>query len=252
MRFLKPYMWSYVKRNQFLPVRCESDGQWCASDDYNTYQKNLQELPQDWYYRHNPVRYKVNSRQYRTQEFDTIDWANSIVLLGCSHAYGVGVDEEHTISHFLQQMTGKFVVNLGVPGCSNNFILNNSMILSAGYPTPLAVIHMYTSVNRTTYYKEDTLINHGSWTLHEDDPYMKQWAEDGTHAEIETLMASKIINEVWKNKTKLIEATNFTGTHSLLKCEYLKRKFFKDYARDRMHFGFESTKKIAEQLRDKL
>lgn len=241
-----------INNNQFLYSQCETDGFWIATDSSEQYQEHLKTMPKNWYYRHNTVHYNINSRRYRTKEFEDIDWANSIVILGCSQVYGVGVDESHTIGHFLQEMTGKFVVNLGIPGGSNNLILNNSMILSAGYPTPLAVIHMYTEVKRFAYYCDNSVHNHGSWTLKERDPFMVSWSEDESNADVHTLMASKTINQVWKHKTKLIEATNYESTHKLLDCMMPRTPVFKEYARDRMHYGFKTNKMIAKQLANKL
>ena len=39
--------------------------------------------------------HKVNSLNLRCPELDTIDWNNVYVMIGCSHVYGIG-NEENT------------------------------------------------------------------------------------------------------------------------------------------------------------
>ena len=122
-----------------------------SCDSKREFIDSLAEKPQDWYYRHNPVEYTINSNKFRTKEFKDIDWKNSIVILGCSHAFGVGVTDEHTISSYLQEITGKYVVNLGHPGLSNGVIAYNSYYLKENYPEPLAVVNLWTNMVRTFY-----------------------------------------------------------------------------------------------------
>jgi len=251
MIFLKPKITKLIQTNNFFPCPCNTDGYYSGTDSKEGFEKRLKTMPADWYYRTNTVRYTVNKQQYRTQEFSTIDWANSVVLLGCSQTYGIGVSDEHTISSHLSKMIGKNVVNLGVPGASNSLIANNSIMLHSGYSTPLAVVHIWSGVDRTTYYHNREITNHGPWTLNKKDPFMTAWSEDYANSEVHTLMASKIVNQLWKEKTKLIEVTNFTDTHKLLNCYYLTMKN-KDYARDDMHFGLNTTKHIATQIKDQL
>jgi lysophospholipase L1-like esterase len=247
--FLKPKIVDLIKKDIFLPNPCTTDGYFIATDNIETYNKHLKTMSTDWYYRTNTVNYTVNKHQYRTDEFDTIDWANSIVLLGCSQTYGVGVTDEDTIGSNLSKLLNKPVINLGIPGASNNLILNNSAILSSKYPTPLIVIHIYSEVYRTTEYQKRQIVNHGSWTMDKD--LMKSWSEEITNSQVQTLMASKISNEIWNHKTKFLEFSSFTDSHLLLKCKNLFNPF-KDYARDNMHFGRKTTKKFAELIAKEL
>jgi hypothetical protein len=41
---------------------------------------------------HRKVTYTTNSDHYRCPEWDQIDWNSSILILGCSVVFGVGVD----------------------------------------------------------------------------------------------------------------------------------------------------------------
>ena len=119
-----------------------------SSDSKEDFHNSLKYKPKDWYYRHNPVKYTVNSHKFRTKEFKDIDWKNSIVILGCSHTFGVGVTDDHTIAACLQKITGKYVVNLGCPGLSNGAIAYNSYYLKENYPEPLAMVNLWTTMAR--------------------------------------------------------------------------------------------------------
>jgi len=82
------------------------------------------------YPRINPINYRVNSYGYRCPEFDTINWENSYVLLGASNIFGEGVLENETISHYLQEMLGEPVINLGFAAASNQHVLLTMSMLA--------------------------------------------------------------------------------------------------------------------------
>jgi hypothetical protein len=83
--------------------------------------------------------YGVNSQNYRCPEFNTIDWANSYVLLGGSDVYGEGLKDNETMSYFLEQLLETPVINLGVTACSDQHIVLVMSMLAKHY-TPKAWI----------------------------------------------------------------------------------------------------------------
>ena len=88
--------------------------------------------PQDFnlYPKKNPIAYGVNSQNYRCPEFDTIDWANSYVLLGGSDVYGEGLEDNQIVSYYLEKMLGEPVINLAVPAASNQLIVLSMAMLA--------------------------------------------------------------------------------------------------------------------------
>ena len=91
--------------------------------------------PQDYnlYPKKNPIAYGVNSQNYRCPEFDTIDWANSYVLLGGSDVYGEGLEDDQIVSYYLEKMLGEPVINLSVPAASNQLIVLSMAMLAKHY-----------------------------------------------------------------------------------------------------------------------
>ena len=232
-----------VKRNKFLLTDTFTTNNFSGTDTEELYQENLKKQPADWCYRTNPVKYTVNSLGYRTEEFKKIDWANSIVIFGCSYVFGVGVDDKDTMPYYLSQLTGMPVVNMGVGGSSIGYSFHNSLILRDGYPTPKAVIQMWSGADRTVYYYKKRLESFGAWNA-DKSPYMRAWAEDQDHAETHALFASKASNWLWKD-TKYFEGSYFYETAKLLDCYFVKPK---DFARDLIHYGKHTHYNVALEI----
>ena len=236
-----------VKKNNFLPVNHYASKHFAGTDDKRLYKTNLNIMPDDWYYRHNTVTYTLNKDGYRAPEFKTVDWANSAVIFGCSHAFGVGVDDKDTVAEQLSKLIGKPVINMGVGGTAILYSFHNSSILRDGYPTPLAVVQLWSAHSRAVYYKSRSIISCGAWNAEEDN-YMQYWAEDDTHSQIHSVFASKISKHLWQD-TKYFEGSFFSDTAELLDCAYLEHV---DCARDLRHYGPKTHALVAQQIADNL
>lgn len=95
---------------------------WWGGDNWEEWKKNKDlehmlvwhdTLPGD----SNPLTYDINSHGFRTKELDSFD-SNSIMLLGCSMTFGIGVHEETTFAHHLSKYLDDPIINLGYPGGS--------------------------------------------------------------------------------------------------------------------------------------
>jgi hypothetical protein len=238
---------SLIKKNQFLSVDCNVSADFSGQDTEDLFKNNLKTQPDNWEYRNKPVRYTINSRGYRTEEFKKINWANSIVMFGCSNVFGVGVDDEDTIGRQLEKITGIPVVNLGVGGSSITYSLHNSIILKEGFPTPKAVVQIWTDYSRTVYYNRNKVQSYGSWNL-EKNNYMDVWAKSEYHGATHALMASITSKHLWSN-TSYYEASFWYENSKLLNCDFLKSI---DTARDLVHPGIRTTHLVARKIADNL
>lgn len=241
---------SSIKDNKFLPVNTSNIfNKFVGTDNESSFKKNLAVQPNDWVYRSKPVNYNLNKDFYRTYEFETIDWTNSIVIFGCSCVFGVGLDEEDTLSRQLSKLLNKPVINIGVPASGIFYSLYNSIILSEGYPTPQAVVHLWTDYDRSTYFKKQEIINGGPWNMKLGD-YTDAWTQNPYNTKTHAVFASKISKQMWQEKTKYYEASFFRKTAELIECDYID---FNADARDFMHPGIDSiynaAVKIAENLK---
>jgi hypothetical protein len=243
--------WLHSKKS--LPEIWDFEG----SDKKSTLNENLKTQPEDWYYRNHRVKYTLNSQGYRTQEFDDIDWSESVVIFGCSYIFGTGVTDEHTISYFLEKILNRPVVNMGIGGSSIQVAFHNSIIMEKKYSPPKAVIYVWTSLTRNTIYtKDDGIIHSGEWNNKELE---FNYVDIVTH----NLLNILYIRDLWKDKTKMIEYSPFKQTKNVIETVFsdktnpmilnLPDKNL-DRARDLRHHGFKTNlmiaKEIAEQLKN--
>ncbi len=233
-----------VKQNQFLEINNATSNGFSNTDTQQLFNKNLNTCPIDWYYRNNTISYAVNKQGFRTAEFDTIDWRNSVVIFGCSNVFGVGLDDQDTISFRLSAILNMPVVNLGIGGTSIEYALHNSVILKSGYPEPKGVVQIWSGCDRTTYYRSDRVETHGSWSLMPGN-YMDAWAKDADHAAIHALFASKISKELWKGTAKYYETSFFSNTAIAMDIEKIT---IIDKARDLIHPGRQTAQQVAIKI----
>jgi hypothetical protein len=164
--------------------RLQYSADFYGSDSNELFQKNLKEKPPDWRWRIVPIRYNVNSQGYRCDEFDNIDWSNSILIIGDSIVFGLGLDVASTAASKLSLLTNSSVVNLGQPGASPMFSWANSCILRDNNITPQGVIYLWTFAERVTEFLpnnlDSTAINHSphfnnnwatNWISHPDQGF---------------------------------------------------------------------------------
>jgi hypothetical protein len=224
----------------------------CPCDTKELFEENLKTQPADWYYRTHPVKYTLNSLGYRTKEFEDIDWKESIVIFGCSIIFGMGVTDEHTIPYFLEQLSGRPVINMGIGGSSIQNALHNSIILAnSKYPTPKAVVYSFTDLCRFHLYANNAVEHCGHWT---DTSNIRKFSNLQNTIPF-NLINIKMIRNLWKNKTIYHEYSPFGQEKIIntLDTEICCDTFAMDKcARDVAHQGPISNSLIAEKMYEKL
>lgn len=82
---------------------------------WNEHLKGKKDEPSLHYYSINPIKYKLNSRGFRTlDEFNNEDYGD--VYLGCSHTFGIGHHLKNIWSYKLSKILGGKFWNLAIPG----------------------------------------------------------------------------------------------------------------------------------------
>lgn len=130
-----------------------------GSDSREKYTHNLKILPQNWKYRNENITYAINSNGYRTVEFDTIDWNNSIVIMGCSAIFGTGLSEQDTVPAQLQSKVKYPVINLGMSGTGPDFQYSNLLKLKQNNIQPRKILMFWPNPNRFMYYLDRNLVD---------------------------------------------------------------------------------------------
>jgi hypothetical protein len=222
-----------------------------GSDTKELFEQNLKTEPDNWYYRTHEVKYTLNSLGYRTKEFDDIDWKESIVVFGCSYVFADGVPDEHTIPYFLEKLSGRPVINMGMGGSSIQTVLHNSIILNdSKYPTPKAIVNIWTNLNRYQLYRNNSTDHMGEW-----DRLNQEFGKKENLLSF-NLMNIKMIRNLWKNKTIYYEATLFGGDKLInrldkeIYCEFFE--YDGGLARDLGHNGPVKNLEIARGIYKKI
>lgn len=219
---------------------------YAGTDTPLLFKKNLKIMPDTWHYRTKNIDYKYNTCKYRTSEFENIDWNKSIVIFGCSMVFGVGVDEHETLSYYIEKYTGIPTINLGLGASSIYHSYYNLLTLLEMKVQPIAIVNVYTALDRLIYYNKENFESLGNWTLNESAESIKKnlyksWTNNDSnyvgHARV--LQRSLVL---LCQHLKYYECSYFEHSAISLGIPYLN---ILDKARDLMHPGFESNKKNA-------
>lgn len=205
--------------------------------------KNKQKMPADWHYADKEIIYKTNANGYRTLEWQDIKWEDSVVIFGCSNTTGIGLAEDETISGQLEQMIGRPVINMGVPASSIDHAFYNSVTLSEYYPTPYAVVQLWTTFERCTYFHDATAERCGMWTP--DNLYYKEFVQNDYHPLMQAKFMSMASKNLWKEKCKYYDASFFDRTAHYLECDYVH---IDNQARDLLHPGRHNAREMASLI----
>jgi hypothetical protein len=251
-----------IRNNDFISFSDSGVLNFYGIDSCEFFNKNLKTQPEDWYYRQNSVQYTLNDSGYRTKNFEDIDWKNSMVMFGCSHVFGVGNDDRHTITHFLEELTGIPVINMGFPGASMQFCLHNSLMLYKKYGVPKSAIYFWTGITRNLFYQRESVIMNTSFEDIREHPASAIAAiEESTGTTLKSvddprifehivpfnMVNVELIRNMWKDRCPLYEFSTFPTTSKILECEFYE-PIPNDYARDLAHFGRHTNKLFAENI----
>jgi hypothetical protein len=228
------------------------NNEFAGSDSKRRFEKQLKIMPSDWFWRTQPVTYSQNSDGYRCNEWPDINWSKSTVVLGCSHVFGIGVDDSHTITTQLQNLLSQPVVNLGLPaiGCGTITTILNLLLEKNWYPKSFVLL--WSSLDRFEFYTDENAGIDGSL------PIGNWWANDikvgklADYWNINGNCETHSINHIRYARTmcKLAKIPFIEGTYFAHTAEVLSIKKFDtvDYARDNFHPGPISHKSAAEWI----
>lgn len=238
-----------VEPYDFLPVlRSDPRGgcsQWNSGDTKAAFRHNCATQPAAWPWRHRSVGYTVNLQGYRCPEFDQIDWARSLVIFGCSHVFGVGVDDADTISSQLAALVNRPVINMGVGGSSILCSWHNLLCVLRRYGAPAGVIMGWTDLSRlTTFHANGDTRHLGPWT--DADQLWRSWAVQSDCSDV----WARSVKHSWDCVIENLGVGSAEFTHWQATAELLGVKYFPltDRARDLSHPGPASHRAVARYL----
>jgi hypothetical protein len=233
---------------------------WSGTDSRENFERNRQALGSSWRYYNKEITYDVNSSGFRTKEWKDINWKDSIVVIGCSCTYGVGLAEDETLCSILQEKTSLPVVNLGYPGGSNTLIANMCASMINKFTAPRAVIIIWSSADRFRYYFDNYYLDVGPWYSVENSKsdkiensinFTKLWQYrylDKTNELCENYYIAQTVQAMLKDRTQLITASFFDYVAHATRSDFYFKYIADDKARDLMHPGPNVQKDAVESI----
>lgn len=213
-------------------------------DSKKRWRANCAKEGPNWYYYESDERkisYIRNEFGFRDKPISDYDWSNSIVIIGCSVVEGIGNTIEDTIGKNLEKILDIPVLNFGISGSGIDLASINSLILHNNYPTPKAVVQLWSGILRySDFVGKDDLVNYMPQRSNYDPRY--NW-ENRNRYYVEADRA------LWKNKTLYYEGSIFEDTAQALSIKYYP---LEDRARDSDHPGYKTNKIIAEDIANNL
>jgi len=215
---------------------------WDTSDSAHRYQENLnnpvnKKLLEKYNFVNAVIEYRFNNDGFRGQEIDN----SECLCFGCSFTMGTGIHEESTWPAQLSKIINASVANLGHAGSSNDSALRFALHYVSKLKPKIAVwlqtdMFRLEIIDEHTRIVDNVIINHLENSPYQNDYFIKQWSLNEINQQLNlcknTLAFKQICQE---NSTKCI---------ILLRDEVLHL----DMARDLMHPGRESNKKLAERI----
>ena len=160
---------------------------------------NLKNMPSDWRWRNEKVTYTLNSQGFRCAEFETIDWNNSILVIGDSTGFGTGVDDSQTCAKHLADLTKQSVINLSQNGASAMYLWANTSILVENNISPKCVIYIWPNSSRVVEFRNDNTIHHrGVWGNLMENSLGFQWCIHPHQADEFYKYAIKSVTAMWR------------------------------------------------------
>lgn len=213
------------------------------SDTEKRFNDNLKTKSADWIWRNKSVYYTINAHGYRTKEWKDIIWNDSILLLGCSHVFGIGIDDNDTLDKKLSSMFEREVINLGIPAGSANAILYNTLRMIDEKIKPYMVICVFPSINRDCYFSLDhEVLNLGSWAestkLYDQHviDYIRSYLLDAENVKIKNYINEFSTELAWSSQQ--VPFFDYTlNQDDRVRDTTVIPHFDLDKARDDMHYG---------------
>ena len=228
-------------------------GPFLDPDSRELYERNLDRMGPDWYWRDRSVYYQLNSQGYRSLEWSDIQWESSVLFFGCSQCFGLGLDQDQTIPARVQAQLGLPCVNLARAGTSVMFQWANTVRLVCAGFRPRAVVYIWPDWARVTHFLGSGFVHSiGSWSAEQDrkSPLL-DWITDLNQGREWADLAIKNCQQVW---TVPVLNYTFQPETSQLGPHLLPHDL--DRARDLAHPGPQTAQTcadiIAQSLRDRL
>lgn len=192
----------------------------------------------------NHAGYNVNSLGYRSAEFDTVDWANSYVIQGCSAVFGIGTtDDTRITSYYLSRLLDSPVINLGVPAAGMEVQYLNALEIINNNIKPKGVFIIYPGMDRYTLYTNGTREHVGPWS--EEKKLLWMMNNNSRQHNLNLVLGYRTM---WKLYGVDLFEWSHHGSNRDFCNEVITWDGFLDFGNDGQHWGAKTSQAVAEIL----
>ncbi len=118
-------------------------------DDEESYKINLAKFGKEWYYATTEVSYKSNSLGYRTENLDYFKDKDFVLVMGCSHTEGIGMNVNEIWHKEIEKEFGFEILNAGFGGTGPDVqMINSYLFLKNSNLKPKAVVIQWPNLSR--------------------------------------------------------------------------------------------------------
>lgn len=217
-----------------------------GGDEYENFQKNLDKMPNDWYYRTADISYKYNSLGHRCKEISDIDFNNYILFIGCSHTEGIGLEIEKSYPYLVSQALGMDYYNLGIAASGIDVLEYNLLTWHYKFQKlPKLVVIQWPDPSRFVTKSIDTehILPHGSWSKQENIKKFLASADITGFLNARRNISAQLVQRYVKSPLVKLSFNNIVQYDN--DSAFIRRL---DFARDMYHCGIKSHDQICKTV----
>lgn len=228
-----------------------------GSDYEEKFDSNLKIMGPEWYYADtSKVTYNRNKYGHRSPPLNSLDLDNYILVTGCSHTEGIGLEEDKRYGNLLANYLNANFYNLALGGTGQDAVFYNLLQWNLNVPkSPKLLVYQVPSDGRFLKYNDNPHAKHvysplGIWSTNYGAEKFVSYGDliDLNYWETQKTLILGVI-------TKMFDCPIITLNYNITLKNPLIPKYkndlewdFEDMARDCSHPGINSHKKIADQI----
>lgn len=224
--------------------------EWVGGDLQEQYSENVLNQPNNWYYKNKKITYSFNKYGHRCKDIEDIDLSNYILVLGCSHTVGVGLELKKTFPYLIANELQCDYYNLSLSATGIDVIEYNLLTwLRRVNKSPKAIIIQWPDHTRFASYfpGHENIVEKGAWTEDIDNMKLIVNSEEVGFFNARKLLTLNLIKNI--------------ATCPVISCIFSSQAVFDPYnlylrridkARDLNHAGIKSHKNWAKLLLQEL
>lgn len=234
--------------NGFVGCNANKTLDFLGLDSETEYQKNLNAMPDDWYYRTNHITYQLNANGHRSKNINEIDLDNYILTAGCSFTQGVGLKLEKTYSYLVAEKLNCDYYNIAVGGLGIDAILHNlSMWFLTVSKKPKALVIQWPTKSRFCIFDDNRVNGYGIWNTEND---IMKFIAIGTELGYFEFKCQSLLNLI-ENLDKNIKVVHVSSYYEYKRKNDLHFNIV-DLARDDKHYGIKTHELLSTDIIQKL